>query len=125
MWRETVDALRIVIDNRPAPTVDRVASLVFITKYGQQWSKETTSSPISAEFRKLMQRVGLHRPGVGFRALRYTFETIGGDTSDQVAVDFIMGHAPRDDDMGAIYRQKVFDARLLTITDHVRDWLFG
>ena len=36
----------------------------------------------------------LHRKGLGFYALRHTFETVGGDGRDQIAVDFIMGHAP-------------------------------
>jgi hypothetical protein len=30
---------------------------VFITKYGRTWNQDTTSSPISAEFRKLFQTI--------------------------------------------------------------------
>jgi len=58
-----------------------------------------------------------------FYALRHTFETIGGEAKDQVAVDYIMGHAR--DDMASVYRERISDERLKAITDHVRQWLFG
>ena len=57
-----------------------------------------------------------------FGALRHTFETIGGEAKDQVAVDHIMGHAR--DDMASVYRERISDERLRAVTDHVRAWLF-
>jgi len=36
-----------------------------------------------------------------------------------------MGHAARANDMSAIYRQGVDDARLQAVVDHVHDWLYG
>jgi integrase len=65
----------------------------------------------------------VHRPRVNFYSLRRTFETVGGDARDQVAVDFIMGHA--DESMAGVYREKIGDERPRAVTDHVRAWLFG
>jgi hypothetical protein len=40
-----------------------------------------------------------------------------------VAVDFIMGHAK--DDMASVCRERISDARLKAVTDHVRAWLYA
>ncbi len=64
----------------------------------------------------------MHRPGLNFYALRHTFETVGGESRDQVAVDHVMGHARED--MASVYREKVSDERLKAVADHVRAWLF-
>jgi hypothetical protein len=71
---------------------------------------------------KLLKLAGVARPGLSFYALRHTFETIGGDTRDQVAVDFIMGHSRGD--MASDYRERISDGRLKAVTDHVRAWLY-
>ena len=124
LWPETVAAIQDATANRPSPKYDKDAGLVFVTKYGQRWSKDTSkANPISAEFRKLLVKLGLHRPGLGFYALRHTFETIGGDSRDQVAVDHIMGHSRND--MASVYRERIDDARLVAVVNHVRSWLFG
>jgi integrase len=123
LWPETVAALQEAIGSRPSPKNTKDAELVFVTKYGQKWSKDTKANPISAEFRKLLVKLGLHRNGSGFYALRHTTETIGGDSRDQMAVDFIMGHSRND--MASAYRERIDDARLLAVTEHVRKWLFG
>jgi integrase len=62
------------------------------------------------------------RKGRGFYSLRHTFETIGGDSRDQVAVNHIMGHA--DASMAGIYRERIEDQRLIDVVNHVRRWLF-
>ena len=123
LWPETVAAIREALDSRPTPKRKEDAGLLFVTKYGQGWAGATSARPISAEFRKLLVKLGLHRNGLGFYALRHTTETIGGDTRDQVAVDFIMGHCRND--MASVYRERIDDARLLAVTEHVRKWLFG
>ena len=64
----------------------------------------------------------LKRPGLSFYALRHTFETVGGDSRDQVAVDAIMGHVR--DDMASLYREKIDDERLEAVTRHVHKWLY-
>jgi hypothetical protein len=38
-------------------------------------------------------------------AERHTFETIGGESRDQVAVNHIMGHA--DNSMAGVYRERI------------------
>jgi integrase len=58
-----------------------------------------------------------------FYALRHTFEAVGGETHDQVAVNAIMGHV--DDSMAATYRERISDERLAAVAEHVRRWLFG
>ncbi|HVX10916.1 MAG TPA: tyrosine-type recombinase/integrase [Pirellulales bacterium] len=119
LWPETVDALRAVVKGRKA-------GHVFITREGQPWSKdETGHNAISAEFRKLLQELGIYRKYITtFCSLRRTFETIGATAGEQVAVDHIMGHIAPADDMAAVYRQKMFDQPLLKVSRHVRDWLF-
>lgn len=123
LWPETIQALRQSLERRPTPKDRENSNLVFITKYGQSWAKETQDGPISKEMTKLLKRIGLHRPGLGFYALRHTFETIGGESRDQVAVNFLMGHA--DATMAGEYREWISDERLQAVTDHIHAWLFG
>ncbi|MFZ1934650.1 MAG: tyrosine-type recombinase/integrase [Thermoguttaceae bacterium] len=124
LWPETVAVLQEAVGSRPTPNDAKDAGLAFITKYGQGWAGSTTTArPLSAEFHKLLAKLELHRAGLGFYALRHTFETIGGDSRDQVAVDFIMGHSRND--MASVYRERIDDARLVAVTEHVRKWLFG
>jgi integrase len=70
-----------------------------------------------------LSSLGIKRPGLSFYALRHTFETVAGDTADQVAVDAIMGHVHAT--MAAEYREHIADARLRRVVEHVRQWLFG
>jgi integrase len=125
LWAETVTALKEALASRPMPKDPDDDRLVFLTKYGLRWAKETRDNPISKEFAKLLQEVGLNRPGLSFYALRHTFETIGGEARDQVAVDAIMGHAPHGNDMSAVYREGISDERLKRVTAHVRKWMFA
>jgi integrase len=69
----------------------------------------------------MMNALGMKRPGVSFYALRHVFETIGGESRDQVAVDAIMGHS--DESMAGRYRERISDERLKAVTEHVRKWL--
>jgi integrase len=71
----------------------------------------------------LVKKVTLQRGNATFYDFRRTFETIAGDSKDQVAVDYIMGHARGD--MASVYRQRIDDERLLAVSNHVRTWLFG
>jgi integrase len=122
LWPETVAALQEAIADRPAPVAPADADLVFVTKYGGGWAKETRDNPVTKEVAKLLRAFGLARAGVNFYALRHGFETIGGEAHDQAAVDHIMGHAR--DDMASNYRERISDERLKAVTDRVRRWLY-
>lgn len=124
LWPQTLEAVKAAIAERPEPKNAIHRGLVFITKQGGTWAKDTSDNPISKEVTKLLKPLGLHRPGLGYYALRHTFETIGGEAKDQVAVNAIMGHAPHGNDMSAVYRERISDDRLQAVTAHVRRWLF-
>jgi integrase len=121
LWPETV-ALRDAIAQRLTPKDPAHAGRVFITIHGGSWWKDSPENPVTFEMARLLKKLGVHRPGVGFYALRHTFETIAGETRDQVAVDAIMGHVR--DDMASVYRERISDERLKAVTDHVHAWLF-
>jgi integrase len=136
LWPETVAALRDVANRRREPNDEKDADLLFLTKYGQRWvrfevvnvkrfgkseMKTKQDDAIAKETAKLLCLLEFKRKGVGFYALRHTFETIAGGSKDQVAVDHIMGHI--DDSMAEVYREVIEDDRLQAVVDHVRDWL--
>jgi integrase len=122
LWRETVNALREAIAKRPKREGEATKALAFVTRYGTAWAKDTADSPVSKEFRKLLDDLKLYKAGLGFYALRHTFETIAGEGKDQIAVNAIMGHA--DATMSAVYRERISDERLCACVNGVRKWLF-
>ena len=75
---------------------------------------------VAQEFAKVLKKLELHGDRRAFYALRHTFETIGGATRDQIAVNAIMGHAAASNDMAAVYRERIDDDRLKVVVDHVR-----
>jgi len=126
LWPETVAALREVLGRRerrdrlhaakaggPSPTV-------FLTKFGTLYENDQTT--VTNEFAKVLDRLGLRRPGRGFYTLRHVFRTVADSTRDFPACRAIMGHC--DDSMDAVYREGVDDARLVAVVEHVRAWLW-
>ena len=122
LWPETVASIQDAMAQRPNAKQLAYDDLVFITRYGQPWAKDIADSPVTKEFRKLLDDLDLHQPGLGFYGLRHTFETIGGESKDQVAVNHIMGHA--DNSMSGVYRERISDKRLRDVANLVRRWLF-
>ncbi len=122
LWPETAESIKEALAKRPTPKEPADDSLVFLTKYGGRWFKGTPDNPISKEMRKLLNTLDING-NRNFYALRHTFETIGGEAKDQVAVDAIMGHAR--DGMASVYRERISDERLAAVLNHVRGWLFG
>lgn len=128
LWPETIESLRKVIDERKEPKDPGHADLVFLTRCRVPWVRVSTKGgPVDAvacEFAKLLSEAGLKRPGLGYYALRHSFETVGGGSRDQVATSFLMGHSPDAGDMSAVYRERIDDDRLVAVVEHVRRWLF-
>jgi integrase len=123
LWPETVAALREAIAARPEPRQEEAAGLVFVTTRGRPWLSRGIANPVSVATRDLMKRVGIPDDGIGFSTLRHVFRTVADAARDPVAIDLIMGHT--DPSMGGHYRERVEDARLKAVAEHVRAWLFG
>jgi integrase len=118
LWPETVAALQEAIAIRPAAKNPKHGDLVFLAASGGPRGAKRDEP-----FRRLVRALGIHRPGLGLYTLCHVFETIGGDSRDQVAVDAIMGHSRGD--MASVYRERISDDRLRAVVDHVGTWLFG
>ena len=138
LWHETAEALREAVACRPEPKDRADANRVFLTVFGQAWTRYAVveekhhgrkqirpkfDDAIAKTFGKLLDELKLRRHGIGFYALRHTFETVAGASKDQVAVDSIMGHI--DPSMAAEYRHGIENNRLRAVVDHVHKWLFG
>ena len=139
LWPETVSAIKAALKSRPDPRDEADADLVFLTSTGQRWvctrgkladldtadpeelARISRAGRVTSAMAQLLSKVGLSRRGHTFYALRHTFETIGGESRDQVAVDAIMGHSR--DDMASVYRERISDDRLRAVAEHVRQWL--
>lgn len=122
LWPETVDAIRAALEVRPKPADKKLAGLIFLTRTGQSWNKDTTRY-LTDQFAKFLKPLGLHQSGRGFYTFRHVFETIGGEGRDQVAVDAVMGHERGE--MASHYRERVSDDRLQAVVNTVRAWLFA
>jgi len=126
LWEETVSAIEKAVAERPLPAEVAYENRVFLTRTGRPYVRVGESgavrNSVSEEFAKLLRRLQLKRHGVNFYALRHTFETIAGDSLDQVAVDAIMGHA--DHSMAGLYRERISDERLEAVVRHMHEWLW-
>ncbi len=132
LWPETIAAVKDAIAKRPKVRSDDATGLVFVTRFGVPFVRlrpnGTYIDCVSNEFADLLKVTEIKQPGersgLGFYALRHSFETIAGATLDQAGVDTIMGHAEDSDDMSAVYREEVGDDRLIRISNAVRAWLW-
>jgi integrase len=124
LWPETVAALSESLSVRPnsRDIGDTAAELVFITRWGRPWATGTPADAIGPAFQKLCCRCGVTPRG--FYGLRHTFQTVGDESGDFLAVRSIMGHAGGTD-IADHYRERLSDKRLQSVTEHVRGWLFG
>jgi integrase len=140
LWPETVEAIRAAITDMARHRRPRTASakaLLFATRMGLPYTREeyhasrngkphvVLHDAVADAIQKAMKKAGVSLKGLGFYGLRRSFETIGAETGNQVAVDHIMGHVPATSDMGAVYRQHVAESALRQVTSHVHTWLFG
>lgn len=134
LWPETVEALRAAIVSRPQPKEAADANLCFVTIQGNRWTrvkpgiadpaKFTKVDTVGRRFSALLVKLGTSgRYRIGFYVLRHCFETIAGESKDQVAVNSIMGHV--DNTMAGVYRERISDERLNAVVNTVHTWLFG
>lgn len=139
LWPETLAVLREALTLRPENADAESRGLCFLTRQGRPWVRTkpkakgendeaakpaTPIDALSPEFKKLLRQLGINgRRSLGFYTLRHNFETIAGESADQVAVDAIMGHV--DPSMAARYRHGVSDARLRAVVETVRAWLYS
>lgn len=133
LWSETVESLQEALECRPTPKDEADSSCVFITSHGRRFVWATTRGSdevrkysrvdaVSQRFTRLINKLELKEGRRGFYGLRHTFETVGGESRDQVAVDAIMGHS--DPSMAANYRHRISDGRLQDVVYAVRAWLW-
>ncbi len=135
LWPETTDALRQALKSRPKPKEPGTEDLVFVTKYGRAWVRNTAPGArskgkapsiavdsIGLEFGKIARQTGLARPGRSFYALRHTFRTMADEVRDRPAIDMIMGHQDGND-IATAYIERISDERLRKVVEHVRAWL--
>jgi site-specific recombinase XerD len=114
LWPETIAALKAWIDRRPQCKSKRA----FVLPSGRDLSP--VNCDVAKRFRAVREAAEISDGG--FSWLRKTFATFAGETGDQVAVNFIMGHV--DGTVPGIYRQLVREHRLQKVVDHMRRWLF-
>jgi integrase len=140
LWEEAKAAIVAALAVRPRPKNEADAGLLFLTRRGGRFCRaanvpngkmdadETvyrscSVNSVCTAFNWLCDKAGVQRNGRSFYTIRHVFETVAGDSRDQIAVDHVMGHTR--DDMASVYRESISDDRLRAVTDHVRKWLFG
>lgn len=120
LWHETVNAITKSMQERPASP----DGLVFVSVNGNDYrDDQRTGWRVTGEFRQVLRKIDID-DGRGFYGLRRTFQTVAEECGDLVAVRAIMGHADREGDMSARYRQRITDERLQRAVDTVKAWLF-
>ena len=122
LWPETVEAIKAATKERHPPKDPEHKGIVFIGPRGESYLA-ANGYRVAGEFVRVLTAAKL-KPR-GFYSIRHTFQTVGEGAHDLVAIQSIMGHAPSGSDMSARYRERIGDERLLAVTEHVRQWLFG
>jgi integrase len=131
LWQRTLDAIETAKSDRSTPKMSGDDSLCFLTSHGRPVFWESLNEAnrsmsrcdnVGKAFTKVVKDCGI-RTGRGFYSLRRTFETVAGNSKDQVAVNMVMGHT--DESMAEVYRQGIDDKRLKDVAKHVEKWLFG
>ena len=124
LWVETQKAIKAVLANRREPKDPADNHLLFIGSRGESYVGNHRGYRVAAEMTRDLDKADVNRKGLSFYALRHTFQTVGEESGDVVAVQSVMGHAPGNSDMAATYRERISDKRLEAVTDHVHGWLW-
>lgn len=124
LWDETIDAFKRAVAERPESASSEYQGLVSLNPAWKPWIAAAAyrQDYIAYHFSELLKSLGLHRPRIGFYTLRHVFRTVADAARDPVAIDIIMGHS--DPSMGGHHRERVDDARLVTVVNVVRAWLW-
>jgi integrase len=133
LWPETIAAIRDAgAEKRGA------ADHVFLTKFGNPWVQEPPDGAridsVRMEFTKVLVRAGIFIPkakrkkgerpdGRNFYTLRRTFRTLADNVRDHHATALMMGHTFGS--VAGLYVQHIEDARLVKVSEYVRDRLFS
>jgi len=116
LWPETIKAIKSAIAEGPEDgkyVVYRKTGQPFKSNRHVGYAFETLAASVEVDAR--------------FYDLRRTLQTVSEnhlDNFDLPAIQAIMGHSIRQDDMSARYRQNISDDRLRAVTDAVRKWLW-
>jgi integrase len=111
LWPETAAALREVVVKG-----ERLAFSMKCKRRG---------NAVTRAFGRLLRRLKINgRRRLGFYSLRHSFRTVADNTKDFPAIRLVMGHSS-DGQIDGTYVERIDDARLQAVTDHVRAWLFG
>ncbi len=105
----------------PTPKDEADAGLVFITKYGLPWAKDSTDQTLAKEFGKLLRRAA-HQRADGTRVLHAAPHVPNRGRRGEGPAGRRLHHGAR----GAptwpqSYRETISDARLKAVADYVRD----
>jgi hypothetical protein len=122
LWPETRTAMREYLGRRPKPRDKKYAGLFFLTQPGQPWI-EAGKDQIGMRHVCLLDALGHRRRG--FRSYRRTFRTLAAQTGQELAIDLIMGHADRADDMAKVYTVEVSREIVRQVCEHVRQNVFS
>jgi integrase len=123
LWPETAEAIKAAIKARRESKDTAEKNLVFVGTRGESYLA-TNGYRVAGEFARTLDATKI-KPKRGFYSINHTFQTVAEGARDLSAVQAIMGHAASGSDMSARYRERVDDARLVAVTEHVRKWLFG
>ena len=116
LWSETVQA----IEEWQAPAAGARGTPTSISSSSPFAAtpgiREPAITLVTHECRKLLDAAGING-NRNFYAIRHTWETIAGESRDQVAVNAIMGHAPSSNDMASVYDERMSDERLQAVAE--------
>ena len=124
LWPETVKAIKSYLGERAEPKDPANAEFVFLTVNGNSWAASDYGTTLTHEMDKLLDKLKIKRPGLGFYSLRRSFRTVADECRDDSAVRLVMGHAHTDGDMSQYYVLKIENERLEAVAEHVHAWLF-
>jgi len=125
LWPETVDALKVVLAQKESKHPEYKNRVFIIDKRKPTANHIDDGRRVSKYLRLLLDSIGVSEDSPNFYALRHTFVTIALQKRDREAIRAITGHGTKSDDMLDTYNEaEVADARLLTVANHVRQWLF-